>query len=134
MKRGKIAGYFYETQAKPDFYEQLGEVLGVDIGKFLTVSMNDDNYSSFFTHAEGDHQQVPAVAESAADYSKKSAVLDLLLKVKQASDATNRGQLIDTIIRLYGKVLDENSELKDENGKLKDQLLELSRRLLNEGK
>lgn len=129
IKRGKIAGYFYETQAKPNFYEQLGEVLDVDMGKFLTVTMTDENYSSFFS--KSDTSEIPSgFAEGTGDYNKKSTVFDLLLKAKSATDPQIRSQLLDTIIRLYGKVLDENSELKDENGRLKDELLELSRRLL----
>jgi transcriptional regulator with XRE-family HTH domain len=86
MKRGKVAGYFYETQPKPDFYERLGEEFQLDIGKFLTA-------------------------------------FDLLLKLKRSSDEEERNNLIDELILIHGRTLDEISSLKDDNNELKDQLL-----------
>ncbi|MEO9870261.1 hypothetical protein [Ekhidna sp.] len=129
IKRGKVAGYFYETQAKPEFYEKLGEKFQLNIGKFLTVEMSDDNYDSFFTGASVDNH-TDGVAESPGEYQKKSKVLDLLIQVKNSEDLSERDQLLDEIIKLYGKVLDENSKLKDANSELKDRLLEMAKKLI----
>lgn len=128
MKRGKVSGYFYKTQARPDFYNKLGEKFGLNMGKFLTLEMNDDNYDSFFGIAD---EEINYVAEGTESYGKKSDLIEILMQVKQSDDKEEINQLLDEAIRLYGKVLDENSLLKDRNSDLKDQLLELSRKLGN---
>ncbi len=127
IKRGKVAGYFYETQARPDFYKKLGELFQLNVGRFLTIEMTDANYDSFF-NKEG--QSSPnMVAESAGEYHTKSSLIDLLIQVKKASDKNEIDRLLDEAIQLYGKVLDENSRLKDVNSDLKDQLIELSKKI-----
>lgn len=128
IKRGKVAGYFYETQAKPDFYERLGEKFQLNIGKFLTIEMNDHNYDSFFLDRNSDIQ---LVEESQGEYQTKSRVFDLLIRVKNTEDEQERNRLLDEIVKLYGKVLDENSRLKDSNSNLKDELLEMAKKLIS---
>lgn len=107
--RGKVAGYFYETQAKPDFHDKLREKFHLDLGKFLTIQMNDFNYNSFFDN----YDQGDLVSEPKSTYSK-SDIINLLLKAKKSSSTEERNQLIDEAIVLYGKIMDENSQLKDE--------------------
>ena len=127
IKRGKVAGYFYETQARPDFYEKLGELFQLNVGRFLTIEMTDENYASFF---DSDGQEsTNMVAESSGDYQTKSTLIDLLMQVKETENKEEKNRLLDEAIRLYGKVLDENSRLKDLNSDLKDQLLALSKNI-----
>lgn len=127
IKRGKVAGYFYETQARPEFYEKLGELFQLNIGRFLTVEMKDHNYDSFFE--KENENLVDLVAESRGDYQTKSGLIDLLVKVKNTKDREEVNKLLDEAIQLYGKVLDENSRLKDINSDLKDRLIELSKKI-----
>ncbi len=125
IKRGKVAGYFYETQAKPDFYEKLGREFDLNIGKFLTVEMNDSNYDSFFQKENSlDHQ---LVTEYAGEFHSKSKLFDLLILVKNSKDEQVRNHLLDEAVKLYGRVLDENSKLKDANSELKDELLRMTK-------
>lgn len=126
IKRGKVAGYFYETQAKPEFYEKLGEKFSLNMGRFLTVEMNETNYDSFFGPG---NEEYSYVAESREKYGSKSDLIDILMRVKNSDDKDEINSLLDEAIQLYGKVLDENSQLKDTNSDLKDQLLDLSKRL-----
>lgn len=124
IKRGKVAGYFYETQAKPDFHEKLSDYFNLNLGRFLTIEMNEVNYESFFA-VEDD---IPAtVAESSGEYQKKSELIDLLIRAKNSDDPAEISRLVDEAIQLYGKVLDENSLLRETNSQLKDQLLALSK-------
>lgn len=127
IKRGKVAGYFYETQAKPDFYEKLGELFQLNIGRFLTIEMTEENYDSFF---ETEYEQsLNLVADAKGDYHTKASLIDLLMQIKNTEDKEEKDQLIDLAIKIYGRVLEENSRLKDVNSGLKDQLLELAKRL-----
>lgn len=128
IKRGKVAGYFYETQARPDFYDKLGEKFGLNIGRFLTLEMNDESYASFF---EEDLTVVGSVAEEKGIYQRNSKVLDLLIQVKNCDDPKKRDEILDEVIKLYGKVMDENSSLKDTNSKLKDDLLDMAKKLIS---
>ncbi len=128
IKRGKVAGYFYETQARPDFYNKLGEKFGLNIGRFLTIEMNDENYTSFF---EKDSTIIGSVAEEKVIYQRNSTVLDLLIQVKNCDDSRKRDEILDEVIKLYGKIIDENSSLKDTNSKLKDDLLDLTKKLIS---
>ena len=125
IKRGKVAGYFYETQPRPDFYEEMGEKFSLNIGRFLTVEMSEENYESFFIFGSEPFSQV---AESTEQYGRKSELIDLLMRVKDSEDRQETNRLLDEAIKLYGKVLDENNHLKDANSNLKDQLIELTRR------
>ena len=110
VSRGKVAGYFYETQAKTDFNQKLSEKFHLDLGKFLTVEMEDDNYMSFFTTT---HEDSKLVMEPESSYRKSDAI-DLLLKAKKASTKDEQERLIEEAIVIYGKIMDENSRLKDE--------------------
>ena len=118
-KRGKVAGYFYETQPKRDFHEQLSDYFNLNLGRFLTIEMNEANYESFFL----DEERAQTVAEGSGEYQKKSDLIDLLIKAKNAEDQAEVSRLVDEAIKLYGKVLDENSQLREANSLLKDQLL-----------
>ena len=126
IKRGKVAGYFYETQARPEFHEKLGELFQLNVGRFLTIEITDDNYDSFFDNQS--QESLNVVAESSEDYQIKSTLIDVLMRVKNAESQEEKNRLIDEAIQLYGKVLDENSRLKDVNSDLKDRLLELSKK------
>ena len=121
VKRGKVAGYFYNTTLKIEFQNRFAARFSIDLGRFLSIEMSEDNYHSFFTKAGNTH----GVAEDEEFYSKKSEVIDLLMKAKKEKDKLEGNRLIDEAIRLYGKILDENSRLKDTNSDLKDQLLKL---------
>ena len=109
VKRGKVAGYFYETQAKPNFYQSLKTQFHLDLGKFLSIEMNDENYESFFAVDE----QVTTVQDPKGKYSKSEAI-DLLLKAKHTENKSERDRLIDEAIVAYGKLINENSQLKDD--------------------
>lgn len=116
MKRGKVSGYFYETQPKPDFYEKLGEKFDLDIGKFLTVEMNDDNYVSFF---------LVDFDQKGTSIGDKTTVLELLVRLKNTLDQEERNVLIDELILVYDKNQAKLEQLKDQNSELKDQLIGL---------
>ncbi len=120
VKRGKVAGYFYQTTPKVEFQNRFANKFKLDLGKFLTVEMNEDNYHSFFVNAE----PVDQVAEGREVYKTKSELIDLLILAKKSDDQLEISRLIDEAIRLYGKVLDENDRLKDAVSDLKDRLLE----------
>ena len=81
--------------------------------------MNEDNYHSFFG------SKTDVVSESEGVYHKKSEIIDILIQAKKSDDKVEIHRLIDEVIRLYGKVLDENIRLKETNSDLKDQLLRL---------
>lgn len=120
VKRGKVSGYFYETTPKAEFQKRFSSKFNIDLGLFLTLEMNEDNYLTFFVG----QAPVDVVAERQGVYHRKSELIDLLLKAKDTDDKGQINRLLDEAIRLYGKVLDENSQLKDINSKLKDQLLQ----------
>ncbi len=111
VKRGKVAGYFYETQAKSDFHTKLVDHFHLDLGKFLTLEMNEMNYESFFTTISDD---VSTINEPKENYGKRANAIDLLLRAKQTKGKDERDQLIDEAISVYGKLISENSQLKDQ--------------------
>lgn len=117
VKRGKVSGYFYNTTPKIEFQNRFASHFNIDLGRFLSIEMDEDNYHSFFKKKTG------IVAESEGVYYKKSEVIDLLIQAKKSEDNVEVNRLIDEAIRLYGKVLDENIRLKETNSELKDQLL-----------
>lgn len=110
VKRGKVAGYFYETQAKPGFHQKLIDHFHIDLGKFLTVEMNQINYDTFFEEVG---RSISKVKEPKGVYQKKQDVIDLLLRAKNAENKKERDQLIEEAMGAFGKVISENSELKD---------------------
>lgn len=128
VKRGKVAGYFYNTTPKIEFQNRFASKFHIDLGRFLSIEMNEENYYSFFNASEA----ADAVAESKGTYSNKSQLIDLLLQAKEVKDKSEINRLIDESIRLYGKILDENSQLKDANIELKSQLLALHQKATKE--
>ena len=108
IKRGKVAGYFYKTQAKPPFHQKLSEHFNLNLGKFLTLEMNDINFETFFNSAGS-----LLVSEPEGYYGKTGAI-ELLQKAKEADSKEVRDKLIDEAIVLYEQIKDRNSELKDE--------------------
>lgn len=108
IKRGKVAGYFYETQAKPAFHQKLSEQFNLNLGKFLTLEMNDLNFETFFYSNEP-----TAVSEPEERYGK-SGPIEILQKAKNADTLDQRAKLIDEAIILYERMMDKNSQLKDE--------------------
>lgn len=106
FKRGKVAGYFYETQAKPDFHQKLSEHFNLNLGQFLTLEMNDLNFETFFNSSQ-------SVNEPAETYGKTGAI-ELLQKAKGAETEEARNRLIDEAILIFERLTDKNSELKDE--------------------
>ncbi|WP_436515210.1 hypothetical protein [Ekhidna sp. To15] len=108
IKRGKVAGYFYETQAKSTFHQKLSEQFNLNLGKFLTLEMNDLNFETFF-----DSSTSAMVNEPAQTYGKSGAI-ELLQKAKNADSDEQRNKFIDEAIILYERLFDRNSELKDE--------------------
>jgi transcriptional regulator with XRE-family HTH domain len=122
MKRGKVAGYFYETQPKPEFFEKLREKFDLDIGKFLSEEMGDANYSAFFVSGE---DQENSQFDSSIGQKKKPNTLDILMELKRSSEKEDRDELIDHLILIHGRTLDEINHLKDNNSRLKDQLIEM---------
>ena len=108
IKRGKVAGYFYETQAKPEFHQNLSEQFNLNLGKFLTLEMNELNFESFF-NADGDSR----VGEPKQVYGNTGAI-ELLQQAKNAATEQQRNALIDQAIVLFERLNDKNSELKDE--------------------
>ncbi len=111
VKRGKVAGYFYETQAKADFHTKLIDHFHLDLGKFLTLEMNDMNYESFFSTAS---TEVSTIHEPEAEYGNSANAIELLLRAKQAETKIERDRLIDQAIGVYGTLISENSKLKDQ--------------------
>ncbi|MEQ9402905.1 MAG: helix-turn-helix transcriptional regulator [Cyclobacteriaceae bacterium] len=109
VKRGKVAGYFYETQAKPDFHQKLINHFHIDLGKFLTLEMDDMNYESFFSP----EIESTLVSEPSGNYQKKIDAISLLLKIKHEPDPEIRSRLLDEVIGAYGQLISENMELKD---------------------
>ncbi len=124
-KRGKVAGYFYETQSKPDFHQKLAQHFHLDVGKFLTLEMNENNYESFFTTND---DQLTTVQEPKEDYGKRTNAVDLLLKSKQTEDKIQRDRMIDDALSAFMKVLDQNDALREEILKLQKELLELTKK------
>ncbi len=124
-KRGKVAGYFYETQSKPNFHHKLAEQFHLDLGKFLTLEMNEVNYESFFTTK---NDQITTVQEPDEDYGKRMNAIDLLLKAKRTEDKTTRDKLIDEALSAYMKALDRNDTLREEILKLQKDLLALTKK------
>lgn len=109
LKRGKVAGYFYKTQAKSDFHQRLVDHFHIDLGKFLTMEMNDVNYEYFFRQ----ELKPSEVKDPEAKYEKKIDAIDLLLKAKTEPNEVERNRMIDEVIGAYGKIISENVELKD---------------------
>lgn len=105
IKRGKVAGYFYETQAKPAFHQKLSEQFNLNLGKFLTLEMNDLNFETFFNSSQ---------SSMAGESSEPYGAIELLQRAKSASSDEKRNELIDKAIVLYERLFDKNSELKDE--------------------
>jgi len=117
-KRGKVAGYFYDTTPKIEFQNRFALKFNIDLGKFLTIEMDEDNYPDFFVKKD-----INMVSEGEGTYNKKSELIDLLIQIKTTENKSEVSRLVDDAIRIYGKVIDENSRLKDANSNLKDQLL-----------
>lgn len=108
IKRGKVAGYFYETQAKPAFHQKLSEQFNLNLGQFLTREMNDLNFETFFNSPGS------AIVNEPEPAYGKSGAIELLQKAKNADSDELRNKLIDEAIVLYEHLFDRNSELKDE--------------------
>ncbi len=108
IKRGKVAGYFYETQAKPAFHQKLSEQFDLNLGKFLTLEMNDLNFETFFNTSESTSLSEPKVPYG------NSGPIEILQKAKHATKDEERSDLIDEAIILYEKLMAKNSQLKDE--------------------
>ncbi|MEP5072321.1 MAG: hypothetical protein ABJQ96_16700 [Crocinitomicaceae bacterium] len=108
FKRGKVAGYFYETQAKPDFHQKLSEQFNLNLGKFLTLEMNDLNFETFFNPSG------PAIASEPDEHYGKSGAIELLQNAKNAENEEERNKLINEAIVLFERLADKNSELKDQ--------------------
>ncbi len=108
FKRGKVAGYFYETQAKPDFHQKLSEQFNLNLGKFLTLEMNDLNFETFFNPTG------PAIVNEPDEPYGKSGAIELLQKAKNVENSEERNNLINEAIVLFERLADKNSELKDE--------------------
>jgi len=123
-KRGKLAAYEIKAQAKPDFHKKIVVKYDIDLGRFLTVDMDNDNYSTFFSTNDQSNQ----VSEPRGDYFKKSDIFDLLAKIKNCNDREERSMLIDSVISIYGKTLEENGGLKSEITQLQRDLLEVVRK------
>ena len=111
IKRGKVAGYFYNTQAKSDFHGQLMNHFHIDLGRFLTIEMDEENYESFFSTSS---DELTTIHEPEEEYKKTVNAIDLLLKAKQTNDKDERNQLIDQAISVYGQLISESSQLKDQ--------------------
>lgn len=108
IKRGKVAGYFYETQAKPAFHQKLSEQFNLNLGKFLTLEMNDLNFETFFTTSE-----FMSLAEPEEQYGITGPI-ELLQRAKSAETNDERDKLIDEAIIQCERMMDKNSQLKDE--------------------
>ena len=108
IKRGKVAGYFYETQAKPDFHQKLSEQFNLNLGKFLTREMNDSNFETFFYPVDKE-----VVNDPQEPYGKLGAI-EALQKAKNAGTDEERNKFIDEAIIIYERLMDTNSKLKDE--------------------
>ncbi|WP_462252323.1 hypothetical protein [Ekhidna sp.] len=108
IKRGKVAGYFYETQAKPAFHQKLSEQFDLNLGKFLTLEMSDLNFETFFNSSGSTSLSEPKVPYG------NSGPIEILQKAKQATRDEERSDLIDEAIILYEKLMAKNSQLKDE--------------------
>ena len=108
IKRGKVAGYFYETQAKPVFHQRLSKQFDLNLGKFLTLEMNHLNYESFFNSAVFE-----SIREPEEPYGIVGAI-EILQKAKNAETTEQCNKLIDEAIIIYERLLDKNSKLKDE--------------------
>lgn len=122
IKRGRIAGLFYETQPKEDIQLLLVEKFDIDRGKFLTIEMNHDNYSSFFTTSQSGIVEEPRVGY------RKSDVFSLLSELKEADSKEELSRIVDQIVSIYGKVLEENGLLREEITQLQRDLLDLVRK------
>ncbi len=108
MKRGRVAGYFYETQAKPAFHQKLSEQFNLNLGKFLTLEMNDLNFETFFNAST-----LMSSAEPEGQYGI-SGPIELLQKAKSAETDEERAQLIDEAIIECERLMEKNSQLKDQ--------------------
>lgn len=123
VTRGKIASYEDKTQGKHDFHAQLVESLDINLGKFLTETMDDANYSSFFL------SYVRDVSDSGDQYGSGNLdILTVAAKLKNSNDQDERAELYDKFVKLIGRKIDENSFLKDEINRLQKDLIELVRK------
>lgn len=118
VKRGKLAAYEYESaDAKPDFYQLLAKKYHIDINKFLTVVMNDDNYLSFFTtNSIADSLAEEGLTQANEDPGsyKKVTMSGLLNEIRKENDPEIRSRLIDRITIMIGRLEDEKDEVKNE--------------------
>ncbi len=108
VPRGRVAGYFYQTQAKPDFQQKLSDQFHLDLGRFLTVEMDELNYPSFFL------TNTFALAKEPRTFYGKSGIIDVLVAAKHSDDKLERDKLIDEAIIQSGRLIEENSQLKDQ--------------------
>lgn len=121
-KRGRIAAYLEKANAPDEFKSKLSEEFDIDLGKFLMIVMNDDNYLSFMT------TNTDLVSEPSATYAKKADAIELIMKVKEESDPEERDRLIDKCVKVIAKMMEENGFLKDEINQLQKDLLAIARK------
>ncbi|MEM6829681.1 MAG: helix-turn-helix transcriptional regulator [Bacteroidota bacterium] len=107
VPRGKVSGYFYKTQAKPDFQKKIAEAFNLDWGRYLTIKMNDFNFESFFLISDS-HVKEPE------PFYHNSGILNVLIRAKNSEDKHERDQLIDEAISLAGRLMEESSRLNNE--------------------
>lgn len=125
VKRGKVSGYFYETTPKPEFQQRFASKFNLDLGKFLTQKMTEENFDSFFTTKT---EITTIVNEPQGDYSTRSDIIEILMKLKSELDEKERSRLIDQAVRLVGKLMEKESLLMGEINQLQRDLLELARK------
>lgn len=124
VKRGRIAAYVEGSQPKDDFKKKIADFFDVELSRFLTVEMTDDNYRSFLTAKN----EVVNVNIASSNYQNKTDILELLMSLKGENDPAERSRLVDECVTAIGKMMERENKLKDEINILQKDLLQIARK------
>lgn len=109
-KRGKIAAYEDNTDARPEFYKKIADHYQIDLHRFLTIKMTEETYSSFFkTSTEGSF-----FSEPRGEYASKSEIINRIQELKKENDQDIRSNLSDEITSMVVRLIEENGMLRKE--------------------
>ena len=100
---GKVREYTRNVFPKEEFLTKLVDTFGVNLNMFLTIELNDSNYSELFTPKS-------MVSEDAAGYGSQE-FLKLIRQLENADDSNHRKALLEELTNLH---LSKVDKLKDE--------------------
>lgn len=122
--RTKVAEYLKKSMAKPDFLQKLVDKFGIDLNMFLTIELDDHNYSRLFTSkSEG------TVNEPSGEYNTVADFFEVVEQLRTEQDPRVREKLIQGIIKIHAHQQDAINALKDEIMKQQREKEDLFKRL-----